>query len=436
MPCPGHAGDSLNAISGADSVDLRSLLQRLSSVSVRGLTAMYDARSRSFPHTLRASGGRRPPVAQGMSVRYTAIAALGLSRMDPPARRAVLCGQDLPDLVPGILGLALAGRDPGALALSVWATLEVERACAREDGDPAERDRLSRALDRLLGNVSTRVPVPTVAHAWTLVALLEAGRSHRIAEFAGGGDHLGEATRRAAERLLKAQGPSGLFPHHLPADRLSRFRFHVSCFADQAYSVQALARYAAATGDVAALDAAQRCAARIVALQGDQGQWWWHYDWRHGTVVERYPIYSAHQHAVAPMALLELGRAGGADHRGAVAAGLAWLAGPPESTARLIDDELGVVWRKVGRRDPAKAVRRLRSMASAGETRLRLSGLDLVFPPGSVDRECRPFELGWLLYAWHANGAIVTSVGAVERLEPATEAVPFPRALQHAGEVS
>jgi hypothetical protein len=26
--------------------------------------------------------------------------------------------------------------------------------------------------------------------------------------------------------------------------------------------------------------------------------------------------------------------------------------------------------------------------------------LDRVCPPGVIDYECRPYELGWLLYAW------------------------------------
>jgi hypothetical protein len=31
---------------------------------------------------------------------------------------------------------------------------------------------------------------------------------------------------------------------------------------------------------------------------------------------------------------------------------------------------------------------------------LHLPGLDRAFPPDLIDHECRPYELGWLLYAW------------------------------------
>jgi hypothetical protein len=203
----------------------------------------------------------------------------------------------------------------------------------------------------------------------------------------------------------------------------------VGCFADQVYSIQALARYAAATGDERALAAAERGAERITALQGDEGQWWWHYDWRHGTVVERYPVYSVHQHAMAPMALMELREAGGPDHREAVAKGLGWLLERPESAAELIADDLGVVWRKVGRRDPHKMVRKLRSAASSAQPELRLTWLDVLFPPGPIDRECRPYELGWLLYAWNAERPPEPA-----EITAGTALMDLPRAPETAGE--
>jgi hypothetical protein len=410
MTWPGRVHDVVDALPDIDSIDLRELLHRLSLLSVRGLATMYDARSRSFPHTLRGSFGDHPPVTRGMSVRYTAIAALGLSRTDPSTARDVLGGQDVSVLVPGTLGLALAGRDPGALALSVWAALEV----GTSSGDEVlrdQRERLSRALDRLVEHAHAAVPTPTVEYAWTLMALLAARESLLVAELPGGAEQFAEEADRAARRLLVAQAPTGLFPHSLPPDRLGRFRAHVACFPDQAYSIQALVQYAAVTGDRAALDAASRCADRLAALQGEQGQWWWHYDWAKGSAVEGYPVYSVHQHGLAPMALLELWEAGGADHRAAVARGLGWLVRHPETAEDLIADELGVVWRKVGRREPSKFVRKVRSAASARSPALRLPWLDVVFPPGRVDRECRPFELGWLLYAWQPEGLLVSPDG-------------------------
>jgi len=106
-----------------------------------------------------------------------------------------------------------------------------------------------------------------------------------------------------------------------------------------------------------------------------------------------------------------LWEAGGMDHRAAVARGLGWVVRHPETAADLIADDVGVVWRKVGRREPSKFVRKARSAVSATTAApgLRWPWLDVVFPPGRVDRECRPFELGWLLYAWQPQATSASS---------------------------
>jgi hypothetical protein len=427
MTRPGRAADVLTVVPDDVTLDPTALTERLSRLSVRGLTQMYEPRSRSFPHSVRAGGGEAPPAPHGLNVRYTAIAALGLSRMDAPTRRRVLADEDLADLLPGILGLALAGRDPGALALAVWAAGEI--AGIVPDAVLAQSDRLSRALDRLVTTVPASGPFPTVEHAWTTIALLQATSTPQFDVPRSVLSSLEEATRRAVSRLRDAQGTSGLFPHHVPPDTLSRFRYHVSCFADQAYAVQALARYAAATGDAEALASAGRCADRLVALQGERGQWWWHYDWRYGRVVEAYPVYSVQQYAIAPMALLELWEAGGPDHREAVARGLTWLLRHPEARGELILDDAGVVWRTVSRREPRKLVRKMRSAASAARPGRRLGWLDALFPPGRIDQECRPFELGWILYAWHAAAPV-----ALVRAESDSAGLHFSGAPETAGE--
>ena len=382
---------------------------------------MYEPRTRCFPRT-SGCGRRIAPCCRGHERAVAAIAALGLSRLPEHSRRDVLVGHDVDQLVPGILGLALAGRDHGATALSVWAAVEIA-AVTGPELVLAQQERLARAIDRIASPLWTDAPTPTVEHAWALVALLGAARHPEVVERCGGPERLGEAMARAAQRLLGAQGATGLFPHHLPADMLGRFRSHVGCFADQAYAVQALARYGRETGDTGVLTAAARCADRLVSLQGEGGQWWWHYDWRHGNVVERYPVYSVHQHSVAPMALLELAEAGGPDHRAAVAAGLGWLVEPAESREQLIVDDCGVVWRKVGRHEPRKMVRKLRSAVSATDPARRAAWLDRVFPPGTVDRECRPFELGWLLYAWRA-GRLGVPAETVRRVVLLPESAP------------
>ena len=82
-------------------------------------------------------------------------------------------------------------------------------------------------------------------------------------------------------------------------------------------------------------------------------------------------------------------------------AGVAWLFGENELGERLVDEERGVVWRSIRRRAPLRAVvypLKLASLAGVGR------GLDLgarLAGPRTleVDREMRPYHLGWCLYA-------------------------------------
>jgi hypothetical protein len=104
------------------------------------------------------------------------------------------------------------------------------------------------------------------------------------------------------------------------------------------------------------------------------------------------------------MALFDLAEAGGADSGGAVGAGVQWLTGHPEVFEDLVAPQHAVIWRKVARREPRKAVRSVTAVLSSYRPGARIPGRDMVFPPTVVDHECRPYELGWLLYAWHRPG--------------------------------
>jgi hypothetical protein len=353
----------------------------------RSLPLMLDAGTLRFAQTVRRDANQPFGIrAEGTNLRYAAIVALGAAWLGVDDQRAMFGGSTAARLAEAVATQARTDADLGAVALAAWAAAEV--------GEVAD-DVL---LDRLVQTAATDDPVPTVDFAWTLTALLAARKVRDLSDDAD----------RAAGRLLAAQGRHGIFPHALPRESLGWHRSHVGCYADQVYPIQALARHYAAGGGDRSLDAANRCAEQITHLQGDAGQWWWHYDVRTGNVVEGYPVYSVHQHAMGPMALFDLYEAGGTDCRAAVASGVSWLATHPEVGEALIDERSGVVWRKVGRREPRKAVRSIRSVSTSLSPALRVKALDRVFPPTVIDYECRPYELGWMLYAWLAGDAAGT----------------------------
>ncbi len=364
------------------------VVEHLAGLSVRGLSAMYVPGESAFVQTLRGVAGPEGPATsvEGRNLRYAAIAALGLACTSADEQAAALHGGSAAGLTSDVAAQALSHPDPGAVALAAWAAAEVNQHAATD------------LFGRLRAWLDSGEPLPTVDVAWMLTAAT-------AAQAAGAGDDglLVHVATSARDRLMEAQGLRGIFPHALPAESLGRLRSHVGCFADQVYPIQALARHAAATGDHKALRAANRCAAAICAVQGDAGQWWWHYDARDGSVVERFPVYSVHQHAMAPMALFDLAESGGDDHTAEVLLGLDWLRTHPEAFDELVDDERSVVWRKIGRHEPPKAARKVAAVSTALRPGLHLPGVDRLWPASKIDRECRPYELGWLLYAWRSR---------------------------------
>jgi hypothetical protein len=63
-------------------------------------------------------------------------------------------------------------------------------------------------------------------------------------------------------------------------------------------------------------------------------------------------------------------------------------------------DGPGLTVRKVARQDPRKLVRGVRAAATGIRPGLRLRPLDRLWPPVALDRECRPYEFGWMLDCW------------------------------------
>jgi hypothetical protein len=355
---------------------------RLADFALRGLISGYDPQTGSFAQTVRAIPGGRgvKVVAEGTSVRYAAMAALGLGGLPEVAQRAVLNGRTAGEVALRAAEESMHSEDPGAVALALWASVEVA-------------DQAPRALlDRVLEHLRRGHALPTVDAAWMLTAAVAAAKHTDTAEAVDG----------LAALLRRYHGPGGTYPHVLPPGTQSRWRRHVGSFADQVYPLQALARASRLTSEPWMLEHANRTAAAICTAQGSGGQWWWHYDSRDGSVVERYPVYSVHQHAMAPMVLFDLWDAGGDDHRAEIVAGLGWIDAHPEVVEELVSERFGLVWRKVGRREPRKAARALGAATTSLRQGFAVPGVDRVLPPVSVDHECRPYELGWLLYAWHA----------------------------------
>jgi hypothetical protein len=315
------------------------------------------------------------PAPRGESVRYTLIVLLGLLR----AREAGLSVPIEPERLRDEVDRALARPEvtPGDFGLRLW---------VESRADTGATTRLVAALDESLRANDGLAAREGLELAWivTGLALTDAGDG-------GGRPLLGQAL----DQLISGnQAPSGLFRHF----GNQGFRRRFPNFATQIYSVLALALVARAGLDDRALPAARRAADRLLGLQLRDGGWPWLFDAERGGVVERYEVYSVHQHGMAPMTLHELSDVAG-DERYASAAdrGLQWLFGANDLGQDMVPLDRGMTYRSIRRRRPLdRGWLYLNTGLSAAIGRPRAGRARAL----EVNRTCRPYELGWLVEAW------------------------------------
>ncbi|NMO57805.1 hypothetical protein HH310_42415 [Actinoplanes sp. TBRC 11911] len=363
------------------------LTNRLLALASRGLPAMYrsDTDEFAFTRVFTTTDDRVDAHLSGTSLRYAAIVALGVAWLPEADRPALLGGHCLDDFVTLLVERQQTSTNLGDIALIAWSAAQI--------GHPSLPD----ALRRLASADRRTAPEYVVEAAWVVSALATARGQADVEE------HLAQARKRLLDSVFKG---SPVFPHATGPGLVKGYRNHIACFADQVYPIQALARLHHSGDDKAALDAARVTAEQICRLQGPAGQWWWHYDARTGDVIEGYPVYTVHQHAMAPMALLDLAEAGGGDYDQSIRLGLRWLLGPAELGAgseTMLRDDDGLTVRKVFRGDPRKIVRGLHGVTTGVRSGLRMPVIDRVYRPTALDRECRPYEFGWLYFAWLAS---------------------------------
>jgi hypothetical protein len=352
---------------------------------------------------------------RGTSVRYTAMTAIGLERAEAHGLGSPV---DLDHLYEA-LGATLAGVDNlGDLGLVIW-------AAARRARPVAER-ALHLALE-FPDHVARRRG--TSVHS-TELALYTNGLTEALAAGVGNERDVRSRLDKAFRCLVAQRGPSGLLPFSRPAPGRGtsptlheRLKAELGFFDAQIYALHAALRRHEILDDEGAKAMARAIAEHLLASQHPLGQWAWHYNVRSGAVVDLYPVYAVHQDGMAPMALLPAERLLGLSTVPAVARGVKWLFGRNELDTSLVDPERAVIWRSIRRKSPLRGVvypLKLVSLLDVGR------GLDLgarLASPGAleIDREMRPYHLGWCLQAF---SALAASLPAEGELYPDSEPRP------------
>ena len=350
--------------------------------ALAALPRMLDQRTGTFVFTVRPTG------PAGQSLRYTCITLIGVAAATRAGWRHSL---DLPRLVDGLAERSREITNAGELGLLLWCLSDHHQRVT-----PAHEEVLSRvpvtpdALDTL---TSTEL-------GWLVSGLARtAVLAPRRVDIADRAHVVYDVLRRnhaEATGLFCFGGRAG---GHLRR----RLRRQLGFFDNQVYGIHAGVDYHRAFDDREALAMAERCTDQILAAQGPLGQWAWHYNVRTGAVVDRYPVYSVHQHGMGPMALRSVSEVTRRTFDDAIDRSVAWVFGANELGESMIDHDRGVIWRSIRRRlarGKLIHVFKVLSLTGLAGTRERLARM--VDRRGRLERdlECRPYELGWLLLAF------------------------------------
>lgn len=358
------------------SEDIQSLVHGLITLAVRGLAPMFDPEKQLFCHKLKRTESGM--VQEGISQRYTAITLMGLRRLEQSGAKSPI---DINRALEVLLADTGWIDNIGDLGLLLWLCAQV--APDRLDEVDARLD-IKSALTRFRDARQRR----TMELSWFLTGLSYQALA-RPEKLAGTRDLAAEAYRR----ILRNQGKEGIFGHVASNEGISGImRSGIGSFADQVYPIYAMTQYSQVYGDEKAIKRALDCALTICEAQGSLGQWWWHYDSSNGRVAESFPVFSVHQHAMGPMGLLALGEAIQSDFSPWIYKGLQWI-DDNELGFDMKDDSANVVWRCIERTRPNRVWNTAINLITRRDDRESSNGLRALF-------ECRPYELGWLLYAF------------------------------------
>jgi hypothetical protein len=364
--------------SAPQQADVRPDVTDLKSLAARGLVSMFDAEKPQFCHRLVRT--ERGFAREGLSPRYTIMTLLGLRAYEQSGASSSFDTQAIYESFARDTSWI---HSAGDLGLMVWLTAEFAP-------DQLERlfqqSNLKTALDRYLDARQAR----TTELAWFL-----AGLAHAAMESEKTASQVKDLAVAAYQLLKHNQGGHGFFGHLAEKKSLSGvLRGRIGSFADQIYPIYAFSKYATAFHAEEALRPALHCASAICGAQGELGQWWWLYDSHSGRISSRYPVYAVHQHGMAPMGLFALEQATGQNFKEQIYRGLRWVYSANELSVDMRDLGQNVIWRCIRPRNKwTKYWSTAGSLVRSPKDGSSVGPLEVAF-------EERPYESGWLLYAF------------------------------------
>lgn len=361
------------------NLELNDIVPGLIELASNGLVKMYDTEKNMFCYRMReVEGGKLVPV--DVSRRYTIITLMGLRRLEDGGGGSPI---DIRFTIDQLV-LKFGNNDNvGDLGLLIW-------LCALAYPEYLDQLYDEYLKDNLLKQFGDFREERTMELSWLLT-----GMSYAKKRFGAKLQNYDQLAEGIYGVILRNYGGNGIFRHSGKQSVSGRLRGRIGSFADQVYPSYALSVFSDAYNRKEALTPAIENVKTLCRLQGEHGQWWWHYDSKSGTVAGRYPVYTVHQEGMAPMTLLMVGRRAGLDFSKYINRGLEWIIGKNEINKCLIDRERQMIWRSIS---PSRTRCFQEELCSLLIKRREVH--KNISSDFTVLKESRPYCFGWLLYAF------------------------------------
>lgn len=341
------------------------------------LKAMFDERNSLFAYSTQVTNGNYVNDFSHPGVyRYTINSLAGIQQ----ANGFYEIGWDFDQILERFLALHGSKIDDAAdsgLLLYVLASA----------GHPSGPAQLAR-VDLLLKDEKSFIKLNLQDLSWMLAGLT------RYAELTGDPRALAAAQKCFKDLHERYLNPNTFLPYYT----LSRYRHSFSSFGGVAYFLWSVYHFARVFSNLQARDIFQEGVRQIIALQGRQGEWPWFLNASDATVLDWYQLYSVHQDAMAMLFLFPAFDSGIGEAKRAIENSYRWLFGQNELQEFMMLDSPFFIYRSIRRKTKfERAGRYVRALGS------RIFGLRATTLPAErleINRECRSYHIGWLLFAW------------------------------------
>jgi hypothetical protein len=359
----------------ADNLKYKPLINNLINIAVNGLHEMYMPGQLEF--ALKKKLIDKDIVLEDRSTRYTLINLLGLHKVE---KYNIPIQINLNNVLAKQISNADKYNSIGDLGLLLWATAVIS---PESISDILTNINFNNILEKYKDAKSKQ----TMELSWLLTGLLLASTNSEKFK-----NSIEDLAQKVFLEIRNNYGGVGIFKHQGNNTIVGKFRDNVASFADQVYPIYAFALYSKYFKSEDALVISKECALKICEHQGQRGEWMWHYNSNTGKVISKYPVYSVHQDAMAPMALFAIQDVSNLNFEKYIFKGLDWLVQGNSLSTNMIDGDLNTIWRAIS---PGKIPRKVKSILSVlgFKTNEVYNNLEIV-------KECWSYHLGWILYTF------------------------------------